>query len=263
MRVRRPAIPVSALVRLARRGLARLQRTPSGSGRGFSASGALPPQVVSRLEAHAQRLTDAQRRSLDPTTHPRDFRQPDDTSCGAAALVVSRMLHDRPYAMWMTTGYDPRGDRADASSLADRWRAEVLAMHRRVTSLRDHDGHLQWPWLRIIGTSPWGAARQMTGDGGSGVPGARYTAQTLDPEGLAAGFDRVTAAVEAGHTVPLYVGDEVRPAHVVLAVGARLDGLEFFEPSAGRMVRVGRDEFAAGRFGLGGWSVPWFAVLPR
>ncbi|WP_146828118.1 hypothetical protein [Aeromicrobium flavum] len=262
--MRRPPVPVSALVRLARRGVSRLHRAAPAPARGLSTAAAgLPAETMGRLTAHMNRLSDAERRALDPTTHPRDFRQPDDTSCGAASLVVSRMLNDQPYAIWLTTGYDPHTDRSDQAALQDRWRAEVLATHRRVTSLRDHDGDLQWPWLRVVGTSPWGAARQMTGEGGSGVPGARYSARTLDPDDLLTEFDRVLAAVEAGHTVPLYVGDEVRPAHVVLAVRTRSDGLEFFEPSAGRLVRVARDAFAAGRFTLGGWSVPWFAVLPR
>ncbi|MET1132341.1 MAG: hypothetical protein ABWX60_02840 [Aeromicrobium sp.] len=208
-------------------------------------------------------MSPTERRALDPTTHPRDFRQPNDTSCGAASLVVSRMIHDQTYALWLTTGYDAQADATDPTSFAERWTAEVITMHRRVTSLRDHDGDLQWPWLRVVGTSPWGAARQMTGLGGSGRTGHEYEARTLDPDDLAAEFDLVLAAVQAGHTVPLYVGDEVRPGHVVLAVRTRGEQLEVFEPSAGRIVRVARDEFTTCRFMLGGWSVPWFAVLPR
>lgn len=262
MRVR-PGVPVKALVRLARRALARVQR-PSGTGaRAVATATAHSPVTVALFETRLAALTPEVRRALDPTTHARDFRQPDQTSCGASALVVSRMLHDRPYAMWMVTGYDPASDREDTATPADRWRAEVLVTHRRVTGFRDHDGDLQWPWLRVVGTSPWGAAREMTGTGGSGVPGAVYSARTLDPDDLGPEFDRLLAAVEAGHTVPLYIGNEVRPAHVVLAVGVRAGRLDVYEPSAGRMVRVARDEFSAGRFSLGGWSVPWFAVLPR
>ncbi len=258
-----PAVPVVRLVRLARRGLARLQRRSGPRTFTAAAAAAVPPEVARRLEARTATMSPAERRTLDPTSHPRDFRQPDDTSCGAASLVVSRMLHDDPYALWLTTGYDAAADASDSITFAERWKAEVIRMHRRVTALRDHDGDLQWPWLRVVGTSPWGAARQMTGAGGSGLPGHEYEARTLDPDDLAAEFDLLLAAVQAGHTVPLYVGDEVRPAHVVLAVRTSGEQLEFFEPSAGRMVRVGRDAFAAGRFRLGGWSVPWFAVLPR
>ena len=259
----RPAVPVARLVRRVRHGLARLQRRTGPSTFASDGAAALPPEVVRRHEDRLAAMTPTQQRALDPASHPRDFRQPDDTSCGAASLVVSRMLHDPPYAMWVVTGYDPATDRSDGAAPADRWAAEVVAMHRRVSGLRDHDGDLQWPWLRVVGTSPWGAARQMTGPGGSGRDGHEYEARTLDPDDLAAEFDLVLAAVRAGHTVPLYVGDEVRPAHVVLAVDATGTQVAFFEPSAGRIVRVARDAFAAGRFRLGGWTVPWFAVLPR
>lgn len=257
-----PAVPVARLVRLARRGLARLQRSPR-TPRRFAAAPVLAPEVAQRLRERIEQLTPADRRALDPTSHPRDFRQPNDTSCGAASLVVSRMLHDEAYALWVTTGHDVRSGATDAAPFAERWPAEVVRMHRRVSGLRDHDGDLQWPWLRVVGTSPWGAARQMTGEGGSGLPGHSYEARTLDPDDLASAFDLVLAAVEAGHTVPLYVGDEVRPAHVVLAVSARDGAAHVFEPSAGRLARVDRDAFATATLRLGGWSVPWFAVLPR
>lgn len=260
MRVR-PSVPVKALVRLARRAMARLQEPSEAPS--SSTSTPVAPATPARFEARRATMSPGDQRALDPITHAQDFRQPDQTSCGASSLVVSRMIHDRPYAMWLITGYDPRTDREDVSAASERWRAEVLAVHRRVTGLRDRDGDLQWPWLRAVGTSPWGAARQMTGDGGAGVPGARYRARTLDPDDLMAEFDRIVAAVEAGHTVPLYVGNDVRPAHVVLVVGVRAGRLDVYEPSAGRMVRIARDAFCAGRFSVGGWSVPWFAVLPR
>ena len=70
-------------------------------------------------------------------------------------------------------------------------------------------------------------------------------------------------AASAGHTVPLYVGDALHPAHVVLVVSAEQHRLRVYEPSAGRMLRIGREAFTTSRFRLGGWSVPWFAVLPR
>ena len=257
-----PAVPVARLVRLARRGLARLQRSPR-TPRRFTAPPVLPPEVAARLRERTEQLTLAERRALDPTTHPRDFRQPNDTSCGATSLVVSRMLHDEAFALWLTTGLDVRSGATDTAPFAERWPAEVVRMHRRVSGLRDHDGNVQWPWLRVVGTSPWGAARQMTGDGGSGLPGHAYEARTLDPDDLGSAFDLVLEAVEAGHTVPLYVGDDVRPAHVVLAVSARDGAVRFFEPSAGRLVRVDREAFATATLQLGGWSVPWFAVLPR
>lgn len=197
------------------------------------------------------------RHDLDPTEHARDFRQPDQVSCGASSLVFSRMVHDRAYAARILAIDDPARRTA-------RWTAEVRAMHRQITGLRDHDGDLQWPWLRVVGTSPWGAARQMQGgEGRSGLAGARYGARTLDPTDPGAEFDRISAAVRSGHTLPLYVGNALRPAHVVLVVSAEAERVGIYEPSTGRMVGLTRDGFVAGTFSLGGWSVPWFAVLPR
>lgn len=224
----RPAGPLEVLVRRARGLLAR--RQPDGDRRRPVASVSLP--------------------SSPALAHVRAFRQPDDTSCGASSLVFSRMLHNEAYGSWVLT--DP-----------SRWGPEVRAMHRRVSGRTDHDGRRQWPWPRIVGTSPWGAARQMGGGPGRSGRGTRYGWRTLDPDDLGTDFERIVAAVHAGHTVPLYVGNAMRPAHVVLVVSAEHDRLHAYEPSAGRLVRVGRDAFVAGRFSLGGWSVPWFTVLPR
>jgi len=223
----RLAGPATEVVRRARRAVARRQR----------------PAATARPLAPAPL-------SLDPTERALDFRQPDDTSCGAASLVFARMLRDEAYAAHVMA--DPA-----------HWRAEVLAMHRRVGGLRDHDGRWQWPWLRVVGTSPWGAARQMGGGPDRSGRGTRYAARALDPDDLGAEFDRILAAASAGHTVPLYVGDALHPAHVVLVVSAEQHRLRVYEPSAGRMLRIGREAFATSRFRLGGWSVPWFAVLPR
>ncbi len=260
MRVR-PSILVAAAVRRARGMLAASGRPAATETAPLAAA---PPDenTLTRFEAQAAQLTPAERQSLDPTTHPGDFRQPNDVSCGASCLVFSRMVHDAPYAMWVVRGYDPRRERHDTATPADRWTAEVLAMHRRVTRLLDHDGDLQFPWLRIAGTSPWGAARQLEGIGGAGLPIAQYAARTLDPDDLDGEFDRIVDAVDAGHTVPLYVGTDLRPAHVVLVLDARDDRFRAYEPSVGRLVRVSREEFVSGDFRLGGWSVPWFAVLP-
>ena len=234
----RPADLLATLVRRVRGTLARRpQRTRPAL--------TLSPPVASGL------------RELDPSRYVADFRQPDQVSCGAATLVFSRMVHDPMRAALVISPDDP------ARRVA-RWSAEVLAMHRQVSGPRDHDGSLQWPWLRAIGTSPWGAARQMQGGvGRSGLRGTRYTARTLDPDDLGHEFDLIAAATRAGHTVPLYVGTELRPAHVALVVSSEPERLRIYEPSAGRMVRVTRDAFQACAFSLGGWSVPWFAVLPR
>ena len=76
--------------------------------------------------------------------------QPDRVSCGATCLVVARMIEDHAYGEYIGA----------APSVADRFRAEVLAMHRRVTAPAD-GGRLQVPWPRALGTPPWAVARQL------------------------------------------------------------------------------------------------------
>lgn len=225
--LQRIAGPATAVAYRARRAVARRQRPPA------------PPVALATVPLAAM-----------PVERAAELRQPDDTSCGAAALVFSRLLLDEELATTL---------------LADpvRWRTEVLAMHRRLAGPRDHDGRWQWPWPRVVGTSPWAVVRQLGGGPGRSGRGGRYAVRVLDPDDLGAEFDRVLAAAGAGHTVPLYVGDTLHPAHVVLVIEPAGDRLRIYEPSAGRIVRIGREAFAASRFGLGGWTVPWFAVLPR
>ncbi|WP_313409772.1 hypothetical protein [Aeromicrobium sp.] len=223
----RAARPLEALVRHVRSRLARRQQP-----------------------AAAQAFAEATPPSSPALDRVREFRQPDDTSCGASSLVLSRMLHDPAYGSWILD--DPA-----------RWGPEVKAMHHRVSRWRDHDGRPQCPWPRVVGTSPWAAAGQMGGGSGRSGRGTRYRWRILDPDDLAAGFELIVAAARSGHTVPLYAGNAVRPAHVVLVVSAEPDRLRVYEPSAGRIVRVGREAFVSGALDLGGWSVPWFAVLPR
>ncbi len=225
----------------------------------------LAPEVLDRFERRLNQLSDRQREALDPLTHPDDFKQPNDVSCGATCLVVARMINDPPYALWLTTGFDPRTNATDGSRGEQRIEEEIKRMHKQITSARDHDGDPQVPWLRLIGTAPWAAARQMYGEvGASGVPGSTYRAHTLNPVELARDFDTIAAAARAGHSVPLYIGDELRPGHVVLVTEALDDQtLQVFEPAHGQVRTVTKTDFSASKLGLAGWSTPWFAVLPQ
>ena len=60
--------------------------------------------------------------------------------------------------------------------------------------------------------------------------------------------------------VPLYVGNTWLPRHVVLVLDAEL---HTYEPSVGRVEQIDPDDFTRGSLDLGGWSRPWFTVLPR
>lgn len=159
------------------------------------------------------------------------LRQPDRLSCGAAVLVVARMLHDEAYAARAARSFGP----------------EVLGVHRRVTGTRSGDGRAQLPWPRALGTPPWAVARELATT--TGVPHrvrpARFDALHRSP-GPAA----------------LYVGNRLLPRHVVLVLGAVGEDLEVYDPAVGDRRRVARAAFDEGRLRLGGWDRAWFAVSP-
>jgi catechol 2,3-dioxygenase-like lactoylglutathione lyase family enzyme len=172
--------------------------------------------------------------------------QPDQRSCGATVLVVARLLTDPAYAPFVRSPW--------------AFRAEVLAMHRRVTSPADVRGRLQLPWPRALGTPPWAVAHQL-----AGTTGVEHDVRLLRGRRDAA-YDDIVAATTDRHPVPVYVGSRCLPRHVVLAVGTVGEGdraLRFYEPSRGRLVDVDRAAFLAGALDLAGWGTPWFSVLPR
>lgn len=98
------------------------------------------------------------------TPWPSGLRQPNQQTCGAAALVVARMINDPVYRTHVAS---PAG-----------FAVETLAMHERVTSSVDVRGRLQLPWPRALGTPPWSVAHQMTGSSGLGC--AQYSARVCN-----------------------------------------------------------------------------------
>jgi hypothetical protein len=172
----------------------------------------------------------------------RGLRQPDQRTCGPTCLVVAHAIVDEHYA--------------DKVAEPDTFASEVLALHRRLTSLRDSRGRPQVPWPRFFGTPPWAAAHQMTA-----VTGTSYDSR-LGWLRRERAFDSIVLATAAGHRVPVFVGSTWVPRHVVLALG-ELDGaMRFYEPAHGQLVDVSRADFAAAEVGLAGWDRPWFVVLP-
>lgn len=165
---------------------------------------------------------------------PGGLRQPDQRSCGAASLVVARMLLDIDYADRVTPTFHD----------------EVLALHRQVTGPVDARGAIQLPWPRALGTPPWAVARQLS----AVLPGSYDDRLVLR---RAAAYDRLT-----GSDLPaaLYVGSRWLPRHVVLVVAADAERLTCYEPSRGVRVEVDRASFVEARLGLAGWARPWLTV---
>lgn len=185
-------------------------------------------------------------------THP---RQPDRRSCGASVLVVERALRDEAYAQLLVGGRHPVTGFERRGHLRDRFRDEVLGMHRRTTGPVSVTGRLQLPWPRAVGTPPWAIAGQLSAPGRPRVVRWAWRRRAL--------LDLVDAQVALGTTVPLYVGSRWLPRHVVLVTGADDDSLECYEPSRGGVVPFTREAFVEGTLELAGWSTPWCAVLPR
>ncbi|KRF18860.1 hypothetical protein ASG90_02910 [Nocardioides sp. Soil797] len=178
---------------------------------------------------------------MDPFAHP--LVQPDQRSCGAAVLVVARMLDDDDYAAYVDS--------------AHAFKDEVLAVHRRVTGTSDATGRAQLPWPRALGTPPWAVAREL-----SAITGTPYAARLVLPTALARErcLDAVEAAARDGHPVALYLGNRWLPRHVVLVLDP---DLTTYDPARGRRVAFRRDQFVDAELHIAGWSHPWFVVLPE
>jgi hypothetical protein len=182
---------------------------------------------------------------VTPDRLPADgsLHQPDQRSCGPSALVVARLLLDERYADSVLPGG------------AVLFRSEVLDLHQRVTR-PVLAGRLQLPWPRALGTPPWAVARDLS----LLPPPTRSRARLVLRRRSA--YDRVGAALRRGRPVPLYVGSRWLPRHVVLVVGTLGDGLQLYDPAAGRVVEETRAAFETRRLRLSGWDRPWIAVLP-
>ena len=191
-----------------------------------------------------------------------ELRQPDQRSCGAAVLVLARMLLDDAYADLVVGGRHPGTGHRLFGDLTARFQSEVLAMHRRVTGVVDAAGHLQAPWPRALGTPPWAVARQLSATAGSHLPGVEHDVAVVAREpGVV--FDQIVAAARSGRPVPVYVGSRYLPRHVVLALDAGAEQLRCYDPASGRVVPLDRAAFLEHRLALSGWDKPWLAVLPH
>jgi hypothetical protein len=195
---------------------------------------------------------------LDPLRH--HLRQASPTTCGSASLLVARALADGEFAAWLLAGAGERTGAADDRPVAARFAAAEQAVKHRTNAVLGPAG-LQVPWPRALGTPPWGAAHEMTR-----ITGRRYRARYVGPDSpaaRAAGYDAVDRVVAAGGTAPMFVGDGASPRHVVLAVGRTDGALRLYEPAAGEVVELPRDQYVGGGFRVAGWTMPWAVVVPR
>ncbi|GAA4713169.1 hypothetical protein [Nocardioides conyzicola] len=143
-------------------------------------------------------------------------RQPDSRTCGPSSVVVAE-------ALLAGGGHGPWPD----------FERDVLAMHRRLTGVRDRHGRLQLPWPRMLGTPPWAVARELGGR-------ARRYRQA-----------EVLAALPT--PVPVFLGTRWLPRHVVLVLDERDGEPLVYNPAVGAVVPLSSSR----------WKRRWWAVLPR
>ncbi|QQS00264.1 MAG: hypothetical protein IPK37_15460 [Austwickia sp.] len=185
--------------------------------------------------------------------------QQSEVSCGAACLVVARMLRDPSYAGWVVNGPD-----GDPRTPNERFASLERRTMRRTNSSLAYPGRPQLPWPRALGTSPWGAAAEL--EANSADPGYDYRVVPVRGLGRAAlggAYDAIVARVRPGAPVLLYVGSAALPRHVcLLFAGAQDRTVLVYEPACGAVDLPSRDRFASAQLGLAGWDRPWFLVAP-
>ena len=169
------------------------------------------------------------------------LRQPDRRSCGAACLVVARMVLDSGYA--------------DRVAAADAFADEVRSLHRRITSSLDVAGAVQLPWTRLLGTPPWAVRRDL-----ARLTGRAYRVELVRLDG---DVGSRLAGVDTPAPVAVYVGSRWLPRHVVLVLESQESSARVYEPASGQVLAVAADRWRPGGLGLAGWSHPWFVVSPR
>jgi hypothetical protein len=229
--------PLESLLRLLRTRLARWQQLGTKHERGAA---------MTLLTARDSTVLDYLARDT--------LRQPDQTSCGSSSLVVARMIIDQGYAHRVLDG---TGSPPIAQTIQERFAEAAQQMHERTNALTAADAALQLPWPKALGTLPWAVARQLNID----LPGAEYQVLLIDPARMATAFTQVSAAVQRGFPVPLYVGDSISPRHVVLAVASG-QNLTIYEPSSGGLRDFTQTSFNTSALDVAGWDLPWLAVLP-
>ena len=165
------------------------------------------------------------------------LRQPDQTSCGAACVVVAELLRSS----------------SAAEPTAATFAREVLDTHRRLVRPVDAVGRAQVPWPPALGTPPWAVANAL-----QRIEGVGYRTRLVRWSPSSAYAIVVTAV--ATHPVALYIGSSLMPRHVVLAVSAGASGLSVYDPASGALITVTQEAFVGSTLRIAGWNVPWFVV---
>lgn len=176
-------------------------------------------------------------------------------------MVVARFLGDPDYRSMVEGGglTNPRTVAGDAA-LRERFKAETLSMHRRITGLSDAAGRFQLPWPRKFGTPPWATARQLTATPAADGTFTSYSWHVARTR-LSSAYQRLLDTTAAGRVSAIFVGSTWLPRHVVLVVDAPGEGtLRVYDPARGRVSVLDRTAFTGNKIDIAGWDVGWFVV---
>ncbi|WP_430867492.1 hypothetical protein [Demequina aurantiaca] len=202
--------------------------------------------------------------------------QVDQTTCGAAVIVMGLMMTDPFVALWVSTGrlladYVPSEVAAiedlgnSHRSIESRWQALQRSVHHAST----RRGLLGMPWPRALGTPPWRV------DNVTKVAGLRFEVAMLDDssvDDVSAMIAHASAALRESIPVAMYVGGDARmgisavvPRHVVLLTSVTSHVFLVYEPSSGELRELPAVlwlEDGSVRPALGFWNRICCLVLP-
>ncbi|MEO3890421.1 hypothetical protein [Nonomuraea sp. B5E05] len=179
-----------------------------------------------------------------------ELEQQNQATCGSTSIMVARAMNDPLYALSLTT--DDKGNPLSAAELRERFTDEQNRIHDSTNTV----------WPQGLGTSPWGLSDEMNEHADSF--GTRYDWRIVDDTDAGSvnpALNDAVGAVDAGHTVPVLIGDSY-PAHYVLLVGHEGGNLVFYNPS-GEMTRVSEDDFRNGNVSALGYDHVQGVVTPR
>lgn len=224
---------------------------------GLPADPARPPAQAARAPAvdpstrlpglGAQRAADLLRRGdLFTRGHSIGVRQQSDTTCGPNALAMFRVLTDEGVLA-----------RALACRDAGAWGG---LEHRLQRTMNRGRGTLPWPvrW----GTLPWSLAHHLA----LLTEGRRWVVLRARPLS-AAHVEGVLAVAgrwcRAGLPVPLYVGNDRLPRHVVLLLALDDDTVTVYDPALGAVRSLATGQVARGTAPVAGWRRVWCVLVPE
>ncbi|MEO3875208.1 hypothetical protein ABGB18_41030 [Nonomuraea sp. B12E4] len=179
-----------------------------------------------------------------------ELEQQDQTTCGSTSIMVARAMNDPLYALSLTT--DGNGNSLSPTELQQKFTSEQNRIHDDTNTL----------WPQSLGTTPWGLTDEMNKHADSFGGGYDWRlVDDTDAGSVNPALDDAVGAVDAGHTVPVLIGDSY-PAHYVLLVGHEGDNLVFYNPS-GEVTRISEDDFRNGNVSALGYKHVQGVVTPK